>query len=105
MVPRPPKLQGDFIVADLRNVQDEVGTLDYGDPKRPQWSVGRSVLLADLKIDNLEDRKQVIPRLRGTLVGLSGADAVEDALWELVGAGLAGFAAPDGARAQDDLFA
>lgn len=32
------------------------------------------LLLADLKIDNLEDRKQVIPRLRGTLVGLSGAD-------------------------------
>ena len=57
-LPHPPKLDGDFMVADLRNVQDEVGTLDYGDAKRPQWSVGRSVLLADLKMSGLKDASE-----------------------------------------------
>ena len=52
-LPSPPRLDGDFIVVDLRNVQDEVGTLDYSDPKQPHWSVGRPVLLADLKMSGL----------------------------------------------------
>ena len=52
-LPTPPRLEGDFIVVDLRNVQDEVGTLDYADPKQPHWSVGRPVLLADLKMSGL----------------------------------------------------
>ncbi|MEN9630144.1 MAG: hypothetical protein RJA10_3372 [Pseudomonadota bacterium] len=54
-LPHPPKLDGDFIVVDLRNVQDEVGTLDYADPKQPHWSSGRSVLLADLKMSGLAE--------------------------------------------------
>ena len=54
-LPNPPRLDGDFLVADLRNVQDEVGTLDYSDPKQGHWSAGRSVLLADLKMSGLSD--------------------------------------------------
>ncbi len=52
-LPSPPQLQGDFIVVDLRNVQDEVGTLDYSDPKQPHWSVGRPVALAELAMTGL----------------------------------------------------
>jgi hypothetical protein len=57
-LPHPPRLEGDFIVVDLRNVQDEVGTLDYSDPKQPQWSVGRPVLLADLAMSGLADASE-----------------------------------------------
>jgi hypothetical protein len=52
-LPRPPVLQGEFIVADLRNEADEVGTLDYGDPAAPLWSVGRSVALRELALSGL----------------------------------------------------
>ena len=34
-------MQGEFVVADLRNEHDEVGTLDYGDAGPAPWSVGR----------------------------------------------------------------
>ncbi|HEX6720744.1 MAG TPA: DUF4178 domain-containing protein, partial [Burkholderiaceae bacterium] len=46
-LPRPPQ-QGDaeFVVADLRNERDEVGTLDYGEPAAVSWSIGRAVRLA-----------------------------------------------------------
>ena len=54
-LPQPPRLDGEFLVADLRNVQDEVGTLDYSDPRQGHWSSGRSVLLADLKLAGLKD--------------------------------------------------
>lgn len=54
-LPRPPQLQGDFAVVDLRNSREEVGTLDYADPARPQWSVGRAVTLAELKMSGLAD--------------------------------------------------
>jgi uncharacterized membrane protein YgcG len=64
-LPYPPRLQGDFIVVDLRNVQDEVGTLDYGDPKQPHWSSGRSVLLADLKMSGLADASEKTLKGRG----------------------------------------
>jgi hypothetical protein len=57
-LPLPPRLEGSFVVADLRNVQDEVGTLDYGDPKQPHWSTGRSVLLADLALSGLRDSSE-----------------------------------------------
>ena len=55
-LPRPPQLAGldhAFVIADLRNAQDEVGTLDYAEPARPQWSVGRAVRLAELQLAGL----------------------------------------------------
>jgi hypothetical protein len=53
-LPVPPRLDGgEFFVADLRNQQDQVGTLDWRDPQRPSWTVGRSVRLADLALTGL----------------------------------------------------
>ena len=57
-LPQPPTLQGDFVVVDLRNVQDEVGTLDYGSAPKPGWSSGRPVLLADLRLTGLKDSSE-----------------------------------------------
>ena len=57
-LPRPPSAAGPahaFTIADLRNDRGEVGTLDYADPSRPQWSVGRSVRLAELHLAGLRD--------------------------------------------------
>jgi hypothetical protein len=54
-LPRPPRTQGSFTVADLRNERDEVGTLDYADPAVPAWSVGRAVRLAELALQGLRD--------------------------------------------------
>ena len=54
-LPWPPTLAGRFLIADLRNSRDEVGTLDYGDPAQPRWSVGRGVRLADLALRGLRD--------------------------------------------------
>lgn len=59
-LPRPPQAAGttaaaEFVIADLRNDHDEVGTLDYADPAQPQWSVGRAVRLAELKLAGLRD--------------------------------------------------
>ncbi|HWH74500.1 MAG TPA: DUF4178 domain-containing protein [Methylibium sp.] len=51
-LPAPPP-RGEFLVADLRNPQGEVGTLDYGDPARPAWSVGRAVELSALALTGL----------------------------------------------------
>ncbi len=52
-LPRPPTLARLFTVADLRNAQDEVATLDYGDPQTPTWSIGRSVALSELALTGL----------------------------------------------------
>jgi hypothetical protein len=54
-LPRAPKLKGEFVVADLRNERGEVGTLDYAEPGAPQWSVGRAVTLAELKMQGLRE--------------------------------------------------
>ncbi|HET9644198.1 MAG TPA: DUF4178 domain-containing protein [Burkholderiaceae bacterium] len=60
-LPRPPKLQGEFVVADLRNEHGEVGTLDYTDAASPQWSVGRSVALMELTMSGLaEDSEKTL---------------------------------------------
>jgi ribosomal protein S27AE len=64
-LPRPPKLNGSFIVADLRNQQGEVGTLDYGDLARPQWSVGRSVALSELAMRGLAEASEKALKGRG----------------------------------------
>ena len=49
-LPTPPRLQGEFVVADLRNAQGEVATLDYSDGAQPRWSSGRSVALSELAL-------------------------------------------------------
>lgn len=52
-LPGAPPAAGDALVADLRNAQGEVGTLDYADPARPRWSVGREVELGALALTGL----------------------------------------------------
>ena len=54
-LPWPPTLAGSFLIADLRNSRNEVGTLDYSDPAQPRWSVGRGVRLAGLALRGLRD--------------------------------------------------
>lgn len=49
-LPRPPKAGR---VVELRNAQDEVGSLEYRDGEAPVWSVGRGVALADLALQGL----------------------------------------------------
>jgi len=41
--PDEGKHRREFLVVELRNAQDEVGTLDCSDARRVQWSTGRSV--------------------------------------------------------------
>ena len=60
-LPTPPRLQGEFLVADLRNSQGEVATLDGSELDRGgavHWSVGRSVLLADLRMQGLAETSE-----------------------------------------------
>jgi Domain of unknown function (DUF4178) len=64
-LPTPPRLEGEFIVADLRNERGEVGTLDYGDPQRIGWSAGRSVALAELSISGLREVSEKTLSARG----------------------------------------
>ncbi len=52
-LPGAPPAAGEYLVADLRNAQGEVGTLDYADPARPLWSVGREVELGALALTGL----------------------------------------------------
>ncbi len=52
-LPLAPRLGAEFVVADLRNPQDEVATLDYADPAGPRWSVGRSAALSELALTGL----------------------------------------------------
>ncbi|HSI52041.1 MAG TPA: DUF4178 domain-containing protein [Ideonella sp.] len=54
-LPRPPKLEGEFTVADLRSERGEVGTLDDADAGQLQWSIGRSVALSELKLRGLRE--------------------------------------------------
>jgi Domain of unknown function (DUF4178) len=54
-LPSAPRLQGAFVVADLRNPQGEVGTLDYADPARAHWSVGRGVAISELAMSGLRE--------------------------------------------------
>ncbi len=54
-LPFPPRLQGEFVVADLRNAQGEVATLDYSTPGTVHWSVGRGVVLGELALQGLRE--------------------------------------------------
>ena len=64
-LPTPPKLEGEFTVVDLRNAAGEVATLDGSDPTRTAWSVGRSVLLAELALQGLKDISEKTLKGRG----------------------------------------
>ena len=64
-LPRPPTLQGDFTVADLRNEHGEVGTLDYAEPAAPHWSIGRSVALSELAMSGLAEASEKSLSARG----------------------------------------
>jgi ribosomal protein S27AE len=57
-LPSPPRLDGQFTVADLRNAQGDVATLDDSDPARLHWSVGRAVALSALALNGLRDDAQ-----------------------------------------------
>jgi uncharacterized membrane protein YgcG len=54
-LPRRPNLEHGFVVADVRSSRGEVGTIDYTDPARPAWSVGRTVLLSELALTGLRE--------------------------------------------------
>ena len=43
------------VVADRRSSRGEVGTIDYTEPARPMWSVGRSVALSELAMTGLSE--------------------------------------------------
>lgn len=64
-LPAPPRLEGEFTVVDLRNSAGEVATLDDIDVQRPGWSVGRSVLLAELALQGLKDGSEKTLGARG----------------------------------------
>lgn len=58
-LPQPPKLDaGEFVVADLRNESEQVGTLDWRDPAQPSWSIGRAVRLVDLAMTGLKGESE-----------------------------------------------
>lgn len=52
-LPRLPPLGNSHRIADLRNADNQVATLDYADPSRPQLSIGQPVRLADLALQGL----------------------------------------------------
>ena len=54
-LPFAPNLAAEYAIADLRSTQDEVATLDFGDPAHPHWSVGRSVVLPALALTGLRE--------------------------------------------------
>jgi endogenous inhibitor of DNA gyrase (YacG/DUF329 family) len=60
-----PPLQGEFVVADLRNAQGEVGTLDYSTPGTVHWAVGRGTTLGELKLQGLREVSEKTLSARG----------------------------------------
>ncbi|RZU00627.1 DUF4178 domain-containing protein [Rivibacter subsaxonicus] len=54
-LPRLAAPAGGFVVADLRNAQGEVATLEYMDPARPGWSIGQAVSFAELSLRGLRE--------------------------------------------------
>ncbi|WP_140634625.1 DUF4178 domain-containing protein [Methylibium rhizosphaerae] len=52
-LPFVPELARGYVVADLRNTQGEVATLDYSDTP-PRWYVGRGLRLEDLAASGLK---------------------------------------------------
>ena len=64
-LPFAPQLEREFTVVDLRNAQDEVATLDFADPARVHWSVGRGVALSELSLSGLRDASEKTLGARG----------------------------------------
>jgi hypothetical protein len=64
-LPYAPNLAGEFTLVDLRNRQGEVGTIDYGDPVQPRWSIGRGAALIDLALTGLRDAADKTLSARG----------------------------------------
>ena len=64
-LPVVPRLDQPYAVVDLRNAQDDVGTLDFADPARPHWAVGRSAALQDLALTGLRQASEKTLRARG----------------------------------------
>ena len=54
-LPYKPNLDRGFLVCDLRSTRGEVGTLDYADPAKPRWSIGRSVAISELAMTGLAE--------------------------------------------------
>ena len=54
-LPRPPRLDGEFTVIDLRNSAGEVATLDASDAAQTGFSVGRTVALSELALSGLKE--------------------------------------------------
>ncbi len=57
-LPDAPNLVGESPVVDLREAGGQVGTLDYGDPARPRWSVGHGVDLSALALTGLRETSE-----------------------------------------------
>ena len=72
-LPNQPNLERGFVVADLRSTRGEVGTLDYSDPLKPRWSVGRSVALSELAMTGLADTAEKALKARGVACPSCGA--------------------------------
>jgi Domain of unknown function (DUF4178) len=57
-LPKRPNLEHGFVVADVRSSRGEVGTIDYADPARPAWSVGRTVALSELALTGVREASE-----------------------------------------------
>ena len=64
-LPFAPRLDGEYSVVDLRNAQDEVATLDFADPAKPHWSVGRGAALSELVLTGLREPSEKTLSARG----------------------------------------
>ena len=64
-LPAVPRLDQPYTVVDLRNAHDDVGTLDYADPKLPHWVVGRGAALQDLALTGLRQVSEKTLQARG----------------------------------------
>jgi predicted RNA-binding Zn-ribbon protein involved in translation (DUF1610 family) len=72
-LPFAPNLKDEFVVVDLRNPQDEVATLDYAEPARPKWSIGRSAALSELALTGLREASEKTLGARGVPCPSCGA--------------------------------
>ena len=68
-----PNTRGGFMVVDLRNTSGEVGTLDYQNPARPHWSVGRTVDLEALALHGLAQSSEKTINAQGVECPSCGA--------------------------------
>ena len=64
-LPYAPNLKDEYLVIDLRNTRDEVGTLDWSAAPQLHWSIGRSVQLTDLAMVGLAEAGEKTLRARG----------------------------------------